>query len=85
MDISKTLDGKITGGHMLARAMAEKGITKVFALCGGFINPIFIGCQDHGIEVIGKEDEGKSAKDLGNFDVPDLDKAHFAICARSHA
>ena len=53
MDISKTLDGKITGGHMLARAMAEKGITKVFALCGGFINPIFIGCQDHGIEVIG--------------------------------
>ena len=57
MDISKTLDGKITGGHMLARAMAEKGITKVFALCGGFINPIFIGCQDHGIEVIGCRNE----------------------------
>ena len=25
-DISKTLDGKITGGHMLARALKEKGI-----------------------------------------------------------
>lgn len=57
MDLSKTLEGKITGGHMLARAMAEKGVTKVFALCGGFINPIFMGCEDHGIEVIGCRNE----------------------------
>lgn len=57
MDISKTVDGKITGGHILARAMAAKGVKKVFALCGGFINPIFIGCQDHGIEVVGCRNE----------------------------
>ncbi len=57
MDISKTLEGKITGGHMLARAMAAKGVKRVFALCGGFINPIFMGCHDHGIEVIGCRNE----------------------------
>lgn len=57
MDISKTLEGKITGGHMLARAMAAKGVKKVFALCGGFINPIFMGCHDYGIEVIGCRNE----------------------------
>jgi acetolactate synthase I/II/III large subunit len=57
MDLSKTLDGKITGGHMLAKAMAAKGVTKVFALCGGFINPIFMGCHDYGIEVIGCRNE----------------------------
>ena len=57
MDISKTLEGKITGGHMLARAMAAKGVKKVFALCGGFINPIFMGCHDYGIEVVGCRNE----------------------------
>ena len=56
-DISKTLDGKITGGHMLARALKAKGVERVFALCGGFINPIFMGCMDYGIEVIGTRNE----------------------------
>ena len=40
MDISKTLDGKITGGHMLARAMAEKGITKVFRAETDFVGTL---------------------------------------------
>ncbi|GGH39975.1 acetolactate synthase-1/2/3 large subunit [Cribrihabitans marinus] len=57
MDLSKTLDGKITGGHMLARAMAAKGVKRVFALCGGFINPLFMGCEAYGIEVIGCRNE----------------------------
>ena len=57
MDISKTLEGKITGGHMLGRAMAAKGVKRVFGLCGGFINPIFMGCADNGIEVIGCRNE----------------------------
>jgi len=45
-DISKTRDGKITGGHMLARALKYKGIERIFSLCGGFINPVTIGCLD---------------------------------------
>jgi len=57
VDISKTLDGKITGGHMLAKALKDKGVKRVFALCGGFINPIYIGCLDHGIEVVGTRNE----------------------------
>ena len=51
-DISKAPEGKIAGGHMLARALKEKGIDRVFALCGGFINPILIGCLDHDIDIV---------------------------------
>ena len=38
-DISKAPEGQIAGGHMLARALKAKGIDRIFALCGGFINP----------------------------------------------
>ena len=51
-DISKAPEGKMSGGHILARALKDKGIEKVFSLCGGFINPIFIGLSDYGIDVI---------------------------------
>ena len=51
-DISKTAEGKIAGGHMLARALKDKGIESVFTLCGGFTNPILIGCLDYGIELV---------------------------------
>ena len=51
-DISKAPKGKIAGGHMLARALKEKGIDRVFALCGGFINPILIGCLDYDIDIV---------------------------------
>jgi len=51
-DISKAPEGKMSGGHMLARALKDKGIEKVFSLCGGFINPIFIGLSDYGIDVV---------------------------------
>ena len=56
-DISKTQPGKITGGHMLARALKAKGIDRVFSLCGGFINPIYMGCLEYGIEVVGTRNE----------------------------
>lgn len=57
IDLSKTAPGKITGGHMLARALRDKGIDRVFSLCGGFINPIYMGCLDYGIEVVGTRNE----------------------------
>lgn len=56
-DLSHTAPGKIAGGHMLARALRAKGVDRVFSLCGGFINPIYMGCQDYGIEVIGTRNE----------------------------
>jgi acetolactate synthase-1/2/3 large subunit len=51
------LAGKIAGGHLLAKAMADKGIKKIFSVCGGFINPAFMGCEHFGIEVIGCRNE----------------------------
>jgi acetolactate synthase-1/2/3 large subunit len=57
IDLSKTAPGKITGGHMLARALRDKGVDRVFSLCGGFINPIYMGCLDYDIEVVGTRNE----------------------------
>ncbi len=56
-DISKTEDGKITGGHMLARALKDKGINRIFSLCGGFINPVTIACLDLGIDIVSVRNE----------------------------
>ena len=43
---------KIRGGALLARAFAEKGITPVFTLSGGFCNPALEGFADCGMTVI---------------------------------
>ena len=56
-DISQAPEGKIAGGHMLARAMKAKGIDRIFALCGGFINPALIGCQDYDIDIVAARNE----------------------------
>ena len=56
-DISRTAVGKITGGHMLARALKDKGVERIFSLCGGFINPATIGCLDYGIDVVSVRNE----------------------------
>ena len=56
-DISKTKPGKIPGGHLLARSMRDKGITRIFSLCGGFINPVTVACLDYDIEIISARNE----------------------------
>ena len=43
---------KIRGGALLARAFAEKGMTHVFTLSGGFCNPALEGFADCGMSVI---------------------------------
>ena len=43
---------KIRGGALLARAFAEKGVTHVFTLSGGFCNPALEGFADCGMTVI---------------------------------
>ncbi len=42
----------IRGGALLARALQEKGIERVFTLSGGFCNPALEGLSDLGIPVI---------------------------------
>ena len=48
---------KMQGGTILAKAMALKGIKRVFSLCGGFLNPIYDGCLENDVEVIGTRHE----------------------------
>ena len=43
---------KIRGGKLLARALHEKGITRVFTLSGGFCNPALEGMNECGMKVI---------------------------------
>lgn len=56
MDI-QPISGRMQGGSILAKAMALKGIKRVFSLCGGFLNPIYDGCLEYGIEVVGTRNE----------------------------
>ena len=43
---------KIRGGALLARALQEKGVTRVFTLSGGFCNPALEGFMQCGIAVL---------------------------------
>ncbi|MDP6397784.1 MAG: thiamine pyrophosphate-binding protein [Arenicellales bacterium] len=43
---------KIRGGALLAQALHEKGITRVFTLSGGFCNPALEGLAERGIAII---------------------------------
>ena len=45
-------ENKIRGGAILARALKDKGISKVFTLSGGFCNPAIEGFAECQIEVI---------------------------------
>ena len=42
----------ISGGHLVAKALAAEGIDTIFTLCGGHIIDIYDGCIDEGIKVI---------------------------------
>ena len=46
------IENKIRGGALLARALKDKGISKVFTLSGGFCNPAIEGFAECQIEVI---------------------------------
>jgi acetolactate synthase-1/2/3 large subunit len=43
---------KISGGHLVARALKNEGIDVIFTLCGGHIIDIYDGCVDEGIKII---------------------------------
>ncbi len=43
---------KISGGHLVAKALKNEGIDTIFTLCGGHIIDIYDGCIDEGIRII---------------------------------
>src|ERR1700691_6785242 len=43
---------KISGGHLVAKALKNEGVDTIFTLCGGHIIDIYDGCIDEGIKII---------------------------------
>lgn len=43
---------RVRGGHLLARALKDKGVEHVFTLSGGFCNPALEGLRDCGLRVV---------------------------------
>jgi len=43
---------RISGGHLVARALKAEGVDVIFTLCGGHIIDIYDGCVDEGIAVV---------------------------------
>jgi acetolactate synthase-1/2/3 large subunit len=43
---------KISGGHLVAKALKAEGIDVIFTLCGGHIIDIYDGCIDEGIKIV---------------------------------
>ncbi len=43
---------KISGGHLVARALKQEGVGAIFTLCGGHIIDIYDGCLDEEIKII---------------------------------
>ncbi len=45
-------DEKISGGHLVAKALKNEGVDVIFTLCGGHIIDIYDGCLDEGIRIV---------------------------------
>ncbi len=51
----------LTGGHIIAQAMANEGCKALFTLCGGHIQDIYDGCLDRDIRVVDFRHEQSAA------------------------
>ncbi|HYU58050.1 MAG TPA: thiamine pyrophosphate-binding protein [Actinomycetota bacterium] len=49
------------GGHLVAQALANEGVTHLFTLSGGHIAPIYDGCVDLGIRIVDHRHEQAAA------------------------
>jgi len=43
---------RISGGHLVAKALKNEGVEVIFTLCGGHIIDIYDGCLDEGIKIV---------------------------------
>ena len=44
--------GAVHGGRLVARALASRGVGKLFTLSGGHLFSIYDGCKDEGIDIV---------------------------------
>ena len=58
---ANTIMAKISGGHLVARALKQEGVEAIFTLCGGHIIDIYDGCIDEGIKIIDVRHEQTAA------------------------
>jgi len=49
------------GGYLAAKALKQHGVKYIFTLCGGHIQPIYLGCAEVGIELIDVRHEQAAA------------------------
>ncbi len=52
IDAPKPEPARVSGGHLVARALKSEGVEAIFTLCGGHIIDIYDGCIDEGIKII---------------------------------
>src|SRR5437667_2772611 len=52
---------ELSGGDLVARVLAQAGVSHVFTLCGGHILPIYDGCLREGIRVVDLRHEQAAA------------------------
>src|SRR5687767_1215742 len=54
-------DGPVHGGKLVARALADRGVSKLFTLSGGHLFSIYDGCVAEGIDLIDTRHEQAAA------------------------
>jgi len=52
---------KVSGGHLVVKALKQEGVECIFALSGGHVDPIFQGCLDEGVRLIDVRHEQAAA------------------------
>jgi acetolactate synthase-1/2/3 large subunit len=51
----------LSGGHLVARTLAQAGVGHIFTLCGGHILPIYDGCITENVQVVDMRHEQAAA------------------------
>ena len=52
IDVRESQSEKISGGHLVAKALKNEGVDVIFTLCGGHVIDIYDGCLDEGIKIV---------------------------------
>ena len=47
-----------SGGQLVVEALQREGVTRIFSLSGGVLNPIYDACLEAGIEIVHTRHEG---------------------------
>ncbi|MGI8461033.1 MAG: acetolactate synthase [Solirubrobacterales bacterium] len=53
--------GAVHGGHLAARALKSRGVSKLFTLSGGHLFSLYDGCKEEGIDVVDTRHESAAA------------------------